>query len=401
MKYIKISFLFIIITFITGCWNYRELNKLSIISAIGVDIEGEYYIVSADIVNSKNVASNSQSSTSSQESPTTLYKIKAKTMKEALNNLVFEVPNQLYTGHLNLLVIGEEVAKKGLYDILDYFIADIEVRKIFPTIVIENGKAIDALKIILPLNTITAENIRKSLEADAELTSYLSNIKFDEILNCLYMEGRHMTISSVKIVGSPEEGKNIESISSTIPKASLKVTGSAIFKEDKLVGYLHDLDSLGYNTLRGLSKTTAIQYPCDNEDNYGVVVIDNFKAKVKATIRNNKPIFEIVVNGKASTTEFNCKIDLKDPEKAIKNVEKMLNNEIKKILSNTLTKLQKELKSDVIGFGEKLYKEHYKYWQKVKDDWDEKVFPTVEYKIESKVLIKSIDSTSMPAKELK
>lgn len=399
MRYIKLIIIIIFSFLITGCWNYRELNKISIVTAMGIDVvEGET-IISFDIVNSTQASTNNPSGGSKlEESPTTIYQYKGKTIKEAVNNIVFEAPYQLYTGHMTLLVIGEEAAKKGIYDYLDYFMADTEIRKIFPVIIVENGKAVDALKIILPLNTITAENMKASLEADAKFTSYLSNRKFDELLNCLYMEGREPTVSSVKIIGSPDKGENTENVSTTIPKTSIKITGSAVFLEDKLVGYLYGLDSLGYNILRGLAKTTTIESTCDDENNYSSVVVDNIKSKIKTTIKDGKPFYEITVTGEGAISEYNCKINSSNIEKFSKLTEKKVNEEIKKILTNSLTKLQKELKSDVIGLGERLYKEKYKYWQTVKKDWDN-TFTTVKYKIKSKIKIVSIDTTIKPAKE--
>ncbi len=401
MKNIKFIILFIIIMFATGCWNYRELNELSIVSAIGIDVIEDEFLITIDIVNARKVASNAQSGgSSSEESPTVLYTYKSKSMKEAINNMVLEAPNQLYTGHLNLLVIGEEAAKKGIYEFIDYFMTDTEIRKNFPVIIVENGTALDALKIVLPIDIVSTKNISNSLEVNARFTSYLSNRKFDEVLNCLYMEGRHITISSVKIIGSPEEGKKMDNISNTFPENSIKITGSAIFKKDKLVGYIYNLDSLGYNILRGLSKTTAIKFPCDKNNNYGTVVVDEIKAKIKSTIKDNKPFYKITVTGKASLPEFNCKTD-NDFKGFVEEAEKMANKEVKKILTNTITVLQKDFASDVIGFGELLYKNHYKYWQKVKDDWDENGFLNIKYEINSKIPIESIDSTIKPAKEAK
>lgn len=398
MKYIKIIILIISIFFITGCWNYRELNEISIITAMGIDVSGDEIIVSVDIVNPTQASNNLSGSSKLEETPTTIYQYKGKTIREAINNIVFEAPYQLYTGHMSLLVISEKAAKKGIYDYIDYFMADTEIRKIFPVVVVENGTAADALKIVLPLNTITAENMKASLEATAKFTGYVGNRKFDEIINSLYMEGRHPTISSVKIKGSPDEGEKTENVSTTISKNSIIITGSAVFKEDKLVGYLHDVDSLGYTILRGYTKTIEIEFPCDNKNNYASAVVDNVKTKIKTTIKKRKPFYEIMISGESAIPEYNCKLNSKNMEKSLNETEKNINDEIKKIIDNTLTKLQNELKSDVVGFGERLYKEKYKYWKTVKKDWDI-IFTTTEYKIKTKVKIVSIDTTLKPAKE--
>ena len=36
---IKIAITFLCLFFVTGCWNYNELNTLAIATAMGIDIE--------------------------------------------------------------------------------------------------------------------------------------------------------------------------------------------------------------------------------------------------------------------------------------------------------------------------------------------------------------------------
>lgn len=205
-------------------------------------------------------------------------------------------------------------------------------------------------------------------------------------------------MSSVRIIGSPEEGENVENVSTTIPKNSARVTGSAVFNEDKLVGYLHDVDSLGFNIIRGFAHNISLEFPCDKNDNYGNANIEFLKSKMESEIKNDKPTFTISVKGAGSLPEYNCKMDKKNKIKAIEDVEKMVEKEMKKIINNTIIKLQKKYKSDIIGFGENLYENHYKYWKTVEKNWDEH-FATAEYKIKVDINLDSIETSLIPAKE--
>lgn len=399
MKYIKSIILILLITLTTGCWNYRELSELSIVGSIGIDLaENDQYEVSVEITNTKVLSNNVSGGSSSSEAPTVVYSTKAKTINEAISNLVLQTPNELYVGHINLLVLSEEVAKKGLYEIIDYFMADPEIRKIFPTVVVKNTSAKDVIEIITPLETVTATKLKESLSSTKKTISIVSDRQFDEILGCLYMEGRHPTITAIEVFGKPEEGKDVNNTTTTKPKTYIETFGSAVFKKDKFIGYLDKLDSLGYTILRNSANTIDISFPCDEKQNYGSVVIDNVKCEIEVTPNGEVVNSNINISGKGALPEYNCKAPNKDPIKAVKEIEKMVNKEIERIIKTSLIKLQKEYNSDVIGFGEILYKNNYKYWKQHKKNWDE-IFLNMTYNIKSKVSVESVDSTVKPAKE--
>jgi len=54
MKKIRIIiYIFFFSFFITGCWNYHELNDLAITTGIAIDIKDDKYVVSYMIANAK------------------------------------------------------------------------------------------------------------------------------------------------------------------------------------------------------------------------------------------------------------------------------------------------------------------------------------------------------------
>ncbi len=96
MKYIKLFIILITFIFLTGCWNYHELNDVAIVGAMGIDYENDEYIVSVGTINSKTVASNGGSGSVPNESPTIVYESKGKTINEAIKNIILVSPLKLY-----------------------------------------------------------------------------------------------------------------------------------------------------------------------------------------------------------------------------------------------------------------------------------------------------------------
>lgn len=398
MKYLKLLFLFPILLLMTGCWNYRELEDLAIVGGIGIDEDENGFEISIEVLNPKKAGGSSQTGGGggSEETTTVVYTTQAKTIREALAKTVLDSPKKFYIGHMNLLAISEEVAKKGIKEFIDFFVRDTESRKVFTMVVVKNAKAKDILKQLEPLQSITAANIQARFDTITKYYGAISNASFDEVLMCLYTEGREPTVASVEIIGPPEEGSNNDNLSSTEAKAIIRIAGAAILKKDKLVGYLDDKESIFYSMIRNRATTTNLSFPCDEKNHFGSVVIDGLSNKYKVEKTKNGPVAKIEISGKAALTEYNCSIDLKK-SKNIKKIEEMVNKEIKSQLKNVVNKVQK-LNTDIFGFGEQLYRNNNQYWKQLKKDWD-KIFPTMKYEVKSSITIERISSTIDTARD--
>ena len=88
----KSIFVFISVLFIlllsSRCYNYKEINEMAIVSSVGIDKDNDSYVVSAQIMNSKE-------SEDSEDSQIIVYSKKGKTIHEALRNLTLESPRKL------------------------------------------------------------------------------------------------------------------------------------------------------------------------------------------------------------------------------------------------------------------------------------------------------------------
>ena len=105
---------------LTGCWNYSELNEIAIATGISIDWEDDKYKLTALISN----AQKTEGSSKEGEAQITVFEGTGKTMTEALKNIELKLPKELYLKHISIIIIGEELAKKGVGNILDYLIRD-------------------------------------------------------------------------------------------------------------------------------------------------------------------------------------------------------------------------------------------------------------------------------------
>ena len=128
MKKLALILTILIITItLTGCAGYEELNNLSIVTAVAFDKTDNEYELSFLIANSPKA----QTSAKEGEAKTTVYTGKGKTIAEASKDIEQIVPKQVYLGHINVVVISEDIAKVGFLKIADWLLRNPQTRKKF------------------------------------------------------------------------------------------------------------------------------------------------------------------------------------------------------------------------------------------------------------------------------
>lgn len=368
---------------LSGCWNYRELNNMAIVSAIAVNKEDDVYKLAVQIMNSKKTSSESGSS-NSQSSPITVFQTEGSTIHEALRKVVLKSPRKLYIGHMDLLIIDEQVAYDGLNDILDFFIRDPESRKQFKVIIAKEDEADDLIKIITPLEDLPSYDLIETIRNASKNYGTLKTTTYDEILSDIYSEGKNTVIPAARVYGDIEEGSSKENLASSEPKTNIVLDSLAVFNGDKLAGYLNQEESLGYNFITNNLTYSVISFKCDDEHTAAIEVIKN-NSTFDVKIKDGKPFVNINVKPIAFLSEINCAIPIYTDDD-IQVIEKMANEAITNIIDKSIKKAKDQLGTDIFGFGKFLYRNNLPYWNKNKNIWYT-LFNKIDYKINVNVII--------------
>lgn len=396
---LKKLLLSIIILFLsTGCWNYRELNDMAIVGAIGIDFdyESNKYNVSAQIFNAKKNSNNKEGGGETNK-PITLYSQKANTIHEGLRNILEESPKKLYIGHVSSIVLGEDLLKEKLMDSVDFLFRDVETRKDFILFATKECSANDVLKILTPLETVPSESIYETIYANNKNKGSVPLVTFDEAVSVIYKEGQELILPAIEIIGDVNEGEDAEGKTTTEPKTKIKINGSAIFKDNKLVDYISANDTVSYNFINNNIRNTVVSFACDNEGNYGAFEVLRMNSKMKTTLSNEEITTDIKIKGKIFLSEINCDYNLKKAS-TLKEIEKKINNTLKNMIIDALIKTQTDFKSDIYGIGNQIYKKYNKEWrQQLKKEWNEK-YSKVNFKVKTDLIIKNKSSIIESAK---
>ena len=350
---------------LTGCWDGRELNELAIAIALGIDeADGEYLITAQTVVPSQVASKGSTGS-----SPVTLFQEKGETIDEAIRKLANIAPREIYPGHLRVLVISESVAKKGIGKLLDFFSRNWEVRTDFFVVIAKDTTAEDVLNVTTAIESIPANKIYNTLNVSDENLSATRAVTMIEILNDLSSNGKEAVVTGIEVFGDLDVGSSIQNVQSIKPKARIDLDGLAVFKNDKLVGWLTEDESRGYNKVTNRVKRSVTTLSCPQGGFFAVELIRD-KSKVKAKVKNGQPQVEVTVHVDADIGEVDCPLDLTKTE-TILQLEQVYSEKIKEIIQTSISALQEDFDSDIFGFGEAIHRADPKAWKKLEKNWDQ------------------------------
>ena len=376
MKKIKLLILLLPIFFITGCYNYRELNELAITSAVGIDKTEDGYKTTIQIINTQK---NGSDTNSSMEQPKfVVYTSEDKNLQESLRKVILESSRRIYADHIQILVIGSDLAEDGIYDILDLFFRNSELRKQFQVVIARDSTAEEILRVVTPLETLNAKHIAEGLTVDNKYLGVGEVVDFEQLVASYLDSNKEIVLPSVTLKEKDEEGDNIENTESTEPSENVIESTMALFKDDKLLGFLSEEESIALSFVRGEVNNTVLSYKCgDNKYVVGEII----NAKTDVSMETNPLKAKIKITGSLNINEVTCDLDLEDLE-VIDEIANNLEDELKKHISDTIDKIKSEYNVEPFGFRDILYKSNPKYYKEIKDDWYDSIFKNLDVDIE-------------------
>jgi spore germination protein KC len=377
-----LAFVVFLLMFVTGCWSRRELNDLAIVGAIGIDKVGGKYEVSVQVTDPSEVSSKRPGS---GRLPSVMYHARGKTVSEAVRRMATVTPRQLYFSHIRMLILGEQLAKEGIRDTLDFMSRYYEFRTDFYVAVSKGTTAREILGSLTPLEKLPANKMYKSLEISDKTWAPTVPTHLDDLLSDLISEGKHPVLSTIQIKGDHVQGaskKNLEKIDSP---ANLQYTGIAVFKKDKLLGWLNEEESKGYSYIKDKVEGTVGIVTCPEGGQISFEVIRS-KTETKGRVKDGHPKIDILIRIEQNVLDVECNVDLSKTE-TIADLDKRANQKIEKFIKHTIEKVQNKYKVDIFGFGEAIHRANPKAWEKMKEDWDQ--YFTDDLQVSVKVDIKT------------
>lgn len=369
-----IIFITLISLLSTGCWNYRELSDIAIITGVGIDKEDNDYKVSLLISNTTDSVSSSEIGAKA-----TIITGKGSNINEAFDDARLKSSKDIYVGHISLLLISEEIARDGIYDIIDPVFRDPESIKKVNLVIIKNTTSNDVLKILSPLDMYPSQNIILNIENTILTVGTSYNTHVSDFIYRIINYGIDNIVPTIIVEGETEEDNSIDQLKKTEIEKYIKIDDLALFREYKLIDYANTNESKAINVISNKATNVTITTKCYKDlDKYIVIKLNDPKTKIDFNIKNNKIKYTFNIKTDALISETNCKLELRD-EEVMKNITNYARSELYEIVKKTIKKTQ-NINTDVLGLGNLIYKKDFKYWHKIKDNWRE-IYPNIEFTI--------------------
>ena len=380
--------LLILSLFLTGCWDRRELNELGIALALGIDKVEDEYQVTAQVVVPSEIAMKS----STGRSPVTLFQAKGETVYEALRKLTKNSPRKIYPGHLRMLVIGEDLAEEGIGESLELMSRDWEIRSDFYVVIAKDMTAGEVLNVTTTLESIPANKMFNTLETSDTTWAGTNAITLDELITSLTSDGKEAVLTGILVTGDQEIGTSKQNVESITPAARIVYDDVAVFKKDKLVGWLTERESKGYSEIINDVQNTVTSISCPEEGKATIEIIQ-LDSKMKGKINKGKPEVDVNIKVKGNIGEVECQINLTE-QKSIVELEKITKKKLEETVNLAIETAQNQYKSDIFGFGEAIHRSNPKEWKKIKEQWRDEGFSELSANVKVDVKLQHTGTVS-------
>ncbi|MBW8350698.1 Ger(x)C family spore germination protein [Bacillus sp. IITD106] len=369
------------VSFLTGCGSQKELTAIAIVAAFGIDKdENGKYVGTFQIVNPANVAGGLQGGSAGEGAAVTVYKATGKNIVDVSRRASIKVSRMIYYAHTNLVVIGEEIAREdGIAEVLDALDRDVEFRTTTKLVISRGVKASELLSITTPIDKIPSKKVIENIKYSEKRWGGNVSTNVREVIECLTNSGKEAVVPGYTVQGSIEEGKQVENLHNTLLKTNIHVDGIAIFKGDKLVDWVNENDAQGIVWILDKIKETSIPINWKGKEDVISYQVMRDKVKIAAKMNDSLPSFLINIKVKGDLGEVDAPVNIND-RKVLDEIERKVEKKVKEKILHAVHLAQKN-KTDVLGFGEKVYRSNPKAWKKIKSDWNEQYFPNLNVKV--------------------
>ncbi|MCE3200017.1 Ger(x)C family spore germination protein [Paenibacillus sonchi] len=348
---------------LSGCWERRELNEMGFVLGMGLDKAESGYRVTMQVVIPSAISSQTVGGTGGGGVPVVVSSFTVPTIYEADRQYSLLSSRSLYKGHIRVLVIGEELARAGIAEALDVFKRSREPRNDFYVMVARDTTAEEVLKILTPMDKLPANKLFYALDKSYKSSARTVAVPLNEFIENLIYEGINPVLTGVEITGNAKEGDKKSNLDESTPKATLRYRSVAVFKRDKMIGWLKDNEVVGYNYIS--NKIVHSSGPVPGNDGMPVVIEAlHTSTKRKVKVIDGEPHIYIHVRAECNVEEVESK-DNMESEKVITELEKKTEERIIYLMKSAVEQINENYNEDIMGFGQMIYRAKPQAWARL------------------------------------
>lgn len=366
---------------VTGCWDRTEVNDLALVMAAALDLteDGKLRLTMQVVIPSGvGIGPSGERGGGGQQKGYFIETAVGRNILDARQKIQEKLSRRLFIAHRRVVFIGERLAKHGIKDVLDELGRAPESRLRSYLLMAAGREARELLEVDYPFERVPAEAVR-----ELERSGVGVDITLRDFLLASSAEGMTPVMATIEPVSNSfkQSQKDTEQTGKVAggKGKTVRLSGTAIFKDFKLIGRLNDEETRGLLWITGkLQRGIITAYVPAGGGNVSFNII-KAERKIRPEIRGNKVKINLELKGEGVIYENNTNLDASKP-KNIKLMEKALNQDLETRIWRVLHKAQKDYEADIFGFGQQIQRMDPNQWKSVKKQW-ETIFPEAEVSV--------------------
>jgi len=368
-KIIKLLVILLLILPLSSCWDSVDLEELLIVYALGIDTSKEdpdnysFTIAFPTILES---APEKKASFSAD----------APSLGRGKSSLQQKVYRELSYDNIKIVVFNEEAARQGVLFHMDSMLR-IPLFRGTTRFAVVNSSAGELLELEPPVSPLISDFIFDSIQQNHKATTV-------PITTLRNFSNQYYTVGIEP---------SMPFISYDTTKSEIIIESTALFKGDKMIHRLSGINSRAFMFLKGEINQGIHTFEYISEESRKNKFISlnfiNGKTSIKTEIIDSHIHIYHDISINAHLGEHNLNEYIFTGDK-IKELEDIVNNEIKRGLEETVEILQKDLENDNVGYGKYVKANHPDFFDS--EDWNSQFAKTFIH-LTPKIRIRTVGVT--------
>lgn len=356
-----------------GCWDYREVNQIAFVGAIGVDAAGPNVEVTWLTPIPASVAGGATAGggggggaggggTAASVLTTSAFGPSVGDTFAKLDNVLGKA---FSASHCRVVVFGEDLARRGIESVLDVFTRWYEFRRSM-AVFVARPSAKEVMTLQSPLVRDPAD-FMVGLADSSPVLAFSGPIRIQDLIEALQSYRRDAVIPIIAPVpenearagapspGGPGGGKP--------PVTALRLAGLAVFGRDRMVGTLSPSETIYYLILTGRFEMSFVTFKDPLAPDHRIVIqITDVKRRIKGG-SVDKPAIIVEVEAAGSLQEVGSGHDYTS-DRPRRLLQRRVREELERGMLRLIHRCQTEFRTDLFAFGD-AYVGKFLFW----DDW--------------------------------
>lgn len=426
-----------------GCWDRREIEQTAFVTALGIDraAGGGDFTVTAALAEPRELQAGggdgggrrtAGGAGGGEDAPRWVVTGTGSTVFEAYRSIQETSPRRLSGAHVQVVVIGEELCRQGVAPVEEFLDRNPEFRRTINFMAAE-GPAQPIVMAVPDLERLMSQTFRGiSLWHRLAGTGWVVTVLTEREM--IAAEGQELACGRIRLTTGKQapslfhfpaptgypgvqeaaepEAERREHPSPPVPIAQqqftatelqarrtpeLLVAGGSVFKGDKLAGWMNRQETRGFLYLRNDRHQGLVTVTVREKKPVKVTLeTKRFRTRRQVLFRHGLPEIAVEIRWEGNVGEVAGDLDITRPG-GLAQLEKLAAAAIQRDVEACLRRVQKQLKSDVVGFGASIRRTRPRVWKALKKDWD-RLYPEVKVHVAVRAKLRRVGVVTRPLK---